>query len=806
MKKIIFLLFIFSIKVASAQPVPVITSGDIYLGLKKLSVLGSVLYIAGHPDDENTRLLTYLSKDRLYRTGYLSLTRGDGGQNLIGNEQGIELGLIRTQELLAARRIDGAEQFFTRAFDFGFSKNPEETFEKWGKEKILSDVVWVIRKFRPDVIITRFSAAGGGHGHHTASAILANEAFTAAADAKRFPEQLKWVQPWQAKRISLNSGGGSTQDANQIRLDVGGYNPVLGKSYGEIAAESRSQHKTQGFGSARTRGEAWEYFITTNGPAPQQDLMEDVNTGWSKIAGAENIEKGIQTIIRSFDFLQPQKSVPALVLLYKEMKRLSDNYWKAQKLKDIQHLIEQASGLWLDAYTTQPYVAQTDSAQITFSVNNRLGSGIKLNSIAIEKMDTMLASELALNRNLIFTKRLYIPADKPVTQPFWLEHKVEEGYYHITDQQLIGQADAQPAYKALFRISLEGEDFILERPVRYKFTDPVKGELYEPFVIVPPFTVSIPKETNVLIKGNSKDWSQSLIYTAQKTLSGVKIYQQDQLMINDTATLQKGQSKDYESAFDITLKGGSKSPVIDTFSFQYFEKPASLTAKSIHFIKYDHIPHIYYFMNAANRYVLLDVKTAGQKIGYITGAGDKVPEALTGMGYEVVLLTEKELDHTKLKSFDAIISGVRAYNTHEWLNKYHEKLKEYVEEGGNLIVQYNTSNQVGPVRAKIGPYNFNISRNRVTDENAPVTFLKPDHPVLNVPNKITTDDFKGWIQERSIYHATAIDKAFEPILSISDKGEAPENGSLIVAKHGKGYFTYTGLVFFRELPAGVPGA
>jgi LmbE family N-acetylglucosaminyl deacetylase len=806
MKKIIFLLFIFSIKVASAQPVPVITSGDIYLGLKKLSVLGSVLYIAGHPDDENTRLLTYLSKDRLYRTGYLSLTRGDGGQNLIGNEQGIELGLIRTQELLAARRIDGAEQFFTRAFDFGFSKNPEETFEKWGKEKILSDVVWVIRKFRPDVIITRFSAAGGGHGHHTASAILANEAFTAAADAKRFPEQLKWVQPWQAKRISLNSGGGSTQDANQIRLDVGGYNPVLGKSYGEIAAESRSQHKTQGFGSARTRGEAWEYFITTNGPAPQQDLMEDVNTGWSKIAGAENIEKGIQTIIRSFDFLQPQKSVPALVLLYKEMKRLSDNYWKAQKLKDIQHLIEQASGLWLDAYTTQPYVAQTDSAQITFSVNNRLGSGIKLNSIAIEKMDTMLASELALNRNLIFTKRLYIPADKPVTQPFWLEHKVEEGYYHITDQQLIGQADAQPAYKALFRISLEGEDFILERPVRYKFTDPVKGELYEPFVIVPPFTVSIPKETNVLIKGNSKDWSQSLIYTAQKTLSGVKIYQQDQLMINDTATLQKGQSKDHESAFDITLKGGSKSPIIDTFSFQYFEKPASLTAKSIHFIKYDHIPHIYYFMNAANRYVLLDVKTAGQKIGYITGAGDKVPEALTGMGYEVVLLTEKELDHTKLKSFDAIISGVRAYNTHEWLNKYHEKLKEYVEEGGNLIVQYNTSNQVGPVRAKIGPYDFNISRNRVTDENAPVTFLKPDHPVLNVPNKITTDDFKGWIQERSIYHATAIDKAFEPILSISDKGEAPENGSLIVAKHGKGYFTYTGLVFFRELPAGVPGA
>ena len=266
---------------AMAQTPSFPTSGDIYLGLKKLNVLGSVLYLAAHPDDENTRLITYFSKDRLYRTGYLSLTRGDGGQNLIGEEQGIELGLIRTQELLAARRIDGGEQFFSRAFDFGYSKSPEETFTKWDREKILSDVVWVIRKFQPDVIITRFPTTGeGGHGQHTASAILANEAFTAAADSKRFPDQLKFVQPWQTKRIlwnTFNFGSVNTTSSDQFKLDAGDYNPVLGKSYGEIAAESRSQHKSQGFGVARSRGEALEFFKTTGGNAPTNDLLDGVN-------------------------------------------------------------------------------------------------------------------------------------------------------------------------------------------------------------------------------------------------------------------------------------------------------------------------------------------------------------------------------------------------------------------------------------------------------------------------------------------------------------------------------------------------
>src|SRR6187549_3896632 len=353
------------------------TSADIYLAIKKLNVLGSVLYVAAHPDDENTGLIAYLSKDRLYRTGYLSMTRGDGGQNLIGDEQGIDLGLIRTQELLAARRIDGGEQFFTRAFDFGFSKNPEETFSIWDKEKILSDVVWVIRKFQPDVIITRFPTTGeGGHGHHTASAILANEAFTAAADPNRFPEQLKYVKPWQARRIMFNSfnfGGNNTITPDQFRVDVGGYNPLLGKSYGEIAAESRSQHKSQGFGVPASRGESFESFKTMAGSAPVNDLMDDVNLGWKRVPGAESIEEMVNGIVASYDLLHPEKSVEPLISLYKAISNLPDGYWKAQKLNEVRILIEQCSGLFIDATSTEQFAVQTDSVRINLALNNRLG-------------------------------------------------------------------------------------------------------------------------------------------------------------------------------------------------------------------------------------------------------------------------------------------------------------------------------------------------------------------------------------------------------------------------------------------------
>ncbi len=787
------------------------TSAEMYQALRKLNVLGSVLYVAAHPDDENTRLIAFLSKDKLYRTGYLSMTRGDGGQNLIGDEQGIDLGLIRTQELLSARRIDGGEQFFTRAFDFGYSKTPEETFTKWDKEKILSDVVWVIRKFQPDIVITRFPTTGeGGHGHHTASAILANEAFAAAADPNRFPEQLQYVKIWQVKRIlwnTFNFGGTNTQSNDQFKIDVGGYNPLLGKSYGEISATSRSQHKSQGFGVPATRGEAIEYFKATQGDQPANDLMDGVDLTWKRVAGGEVIEKIADSLSASFDFLHPEKSVKGLVRLYRSLQSIPDSYWKNKKLAETKQLIEQCSGMFLDATSPEQFAVQTDSVKINFSFNNRLGTDAVLQKVQVDRFDSSFSKTLERNRNFNFSKTFFVPADKKITQPYKKKKKMEEGYFNVSDQQLIGQPDVEPSYQVTVQIKIHGELFDFYRAVKYKFTDPVRGELYEPLVVLPPVLIS-PDDKIKISKGDNS-------FTGVLNLTGKK--KGFQTMLKDVGREQADDVKVQYTPDQLVFEDRNKTIPV-SYSIQasrdndyYFAADANNGRKDVYHlgmkeVKYDHIPYISYFTIATVTNKKLDLKTYNKKIGYIIGAGDKVPEALEQMGYEVTLLTNKELSRNHLDQFDAIITGVRAYNTNEWMNNHYDKLMKYVNDGGNLIVQYNTSNQIGPVKAKIGPYNFNITRNRVTDENTKVTLLKPEHPVFNFPNKITDDDFKGWIQERSIYHAADSSGKFDKLIGMADPGEKSDDGSLIVAKYGKGWFTYTGIVFFRELPAGVPGA
>lgn len=811
MKKILLLLFVYCQLLLSlpqdvfSQAPQSWTSSDIGLALRKLNVLGSVLYVAAHPDDENTRLIAYFSKDKLYRTGYLSITRGDGGQNLIGDEQGIELGLIRTQELLAARRIDGGEQFFSRAFDFGYSKNPEETFAKWDKEKILSDVVWVIRKFQPDIIITRFPTTGeGGHGHHTASAILAQEAFVAAADSTRFREQLEHVQPWQAQRVLWNTfsfGSTNTITADQFKIDVGGYNPLLGKSYGEIAAESRSQHKSQGFGVPASRGESFESFKTTAGTAPVNDVMDGVNLSWARIAGGEAIEKKANGLIAAFDLLHPEKSVEGLVNLYKDMSKLPDGYWRNQKLQEVKKLIGQCSGLFIDATTTEQFAVQTDSIRINFSVNNRLGVDAKLERIMISGLDSSFSRALEKNKNVNFAKTFYVPSSHALTQPYWLEDKMEEGYFNVKNPLQIGQPDVDAAYNVLIELKIFGEPFSFTRPVTYKYTDPVNGELYQPLYVIAPTSITTMPSINMVRKGKQKEINFSV--KTYKTLSGGFEVTDTGDSINQYASLPGQLNKG--SNHDLQIKTGGVNE--ERGGYIGFKGVAdSRYENGFSMIVYNHIPSI--LVPTTSQYLVkpIQIDIAGKKIGYITGAGDKVPGALEQMGYEVTLLTDKELLRNNLQQFDAIISGIRAYNTNEWLNKYYDKLMKYVNEGGNYIVQYNTINYTSNVKNKVGPYDFTIGRTRVTDENAAVSFLKPGHAVLNFPNKITPDDFKGWVQERSIYNASNWDKNFEAIFSMNDAGEKADDGSLIIAKHGKGYFTYTGLVFFRELPAGVPGA
>ncbi len=816
---IVFCVLIFSIK-SIAQAPQSWTAGEMYQAIKKLNVLGSVLYIAAHPDDENTRLIAYLSKDKLYRTGYLSLTRGDGGQNLIGDEQGVDLGLIRTQELLAARRLDGGEQFFSRAFDFGYSKNPEETFSKWDKEKILSDVVWVIRKFQPDIIITRFPTTGeGGHGHHTASAILANEAFAAAADPTRFPEQFKYgAQPWQVKRIlwnTFNFGGNNTTKEDQFKLDVGGYNSLLGESYGEIAAESRSQHKSQGFGVPASRGEAIEYFSTTKGNTPKSSLLDDINISWSRIEGGNAIEQSVDSILKNFDFLHPENSVKDLVGIYQKILALSESIWKNIKLNEVKMLIAQCSGLFIEVVTNSQYAVQTDSIKINFNVNNRLGADAVLTKINLDSFDSTLTVSLGKNKNIGFSKTFFIPNTKSLTQPYWLTEPKSEGYFNVSDQQKIGQPNVDPAYLANVQIKFYNSPLDFSIPVQYKFTDPVKGELYEPVVVIP--TVLLSLDSKLKITRGNNNFKGTIYLTPQKDSIAVyfgKLYNKEiskfsyQYIPKQLLLTQK--SKKYQVGYAIHANEDNQyymgTQREDVALMITDLKTPFLYYQELHTIKYDHIPYINYLTNisAVNR--KLDLKIVGKKIGYITGAGDKVPQALELMGYQVTILDEKELERNNLSQFDAIITGVRTYNTHDWMNTYYDKLMKYVNDGGNLIVQYNTSNQIGPVRAKIGPYNFDITRNRVTDENAKVILLKPASPVFNFPNKITEKDFDGWIQERSIYHASDPSGKYEKLLGMSDPGEKSDDGSLIVTKYGKGWFTYTGLVFFRELPAGVPGA
>ena len=808
MKKFVSAFFLFALACSSlySQTPPTYTSAEILLQIKKLNTLGSVLYVAAHPDDENTRLLAYFSKEKLYRTGYLSMTRGDGGQNLIGDEQGIELGLIRTQELMAARRTDGAEQFFTRAYDFGFTKTTEEAMRFWDKEKILSDVVWVIRKFQPDVIITRFPEdSRAGHGQHSASAVLAHEAFKAAADPNAFPEQLKYgVKPWQAKRIvwnTFNFGSTNTTASDQLNFDVGGYNPVLGKSYGEIAAESRSNHKSQGFGIARSRGQQLEYFTPIEGTPASGNLFDGVNTSWNRVTGGDKIQSMVDQVASSFSITNPEKSVPALVGIYKEIAKLPESYWKDQKSKEVQKIIEECSALWVEATTSVPYAAQGDSIKMNFYLINRLLPNIVLKHISLEGLlDSSLNQSLSTNRVSTFQKYFVVPLSKQVTQPYWLEEQMSEGSFNVSDQTLIGNPESKPAYEIKFVLNIEGQDFTFTKPVQYKFTDPVKGELYQPLTVLPAVTGKFEPGLVLLNNNEAKNFD---VVTRKESgyVNGIKTD-----VINTGNVNVKLEGNFSNGTYSYLANRIKTTNQVNDARLLFESNGKKQDALELRTISYEHIPRIDYFEMPKLRLVIADIKTVGRRIGYIEGAGDKVPEALRQMGYEVVTLNERNLTPSYLKQFDAVIAGIRAYNVHPNLTEKYDVLMEYVKEGGNYIVQYNTSNLISSVTNKIGPYPFIVANKRITDEKAKVNFLKPSHPVLNFPNKITESDFDGWIQERGIYFADKLDSKYETIFSMQDPGESPMDGSLIIADYGKGKFVYTGLVFFRELPAGVPGA
>lgn len=822
MKQISVLLiyFIFTSKIAihaqtSLQP----NASEILLGLKKLNTVGSVLYIAAHPDDENTRLLAYLAKERNLRTGYLSLTRGDGGQNLVGKEQGEPLGLIRTQELLAARRIDGAEQFFTRANDFGYSKNPEETFSFWNKDSILSDVVLTIRRFKPDVLICRFPTTGeGGHGHHTASAILAVEAFEAAADPKRFPEQLAYAQPWQVKRIfwnTFNFGGNNTTAPNQLQIDVGVYNSLLGKGYGEIASDSRSMHKSQGFGSAKTRGTAIEFFKLLKGDSAKKDLFDGVDQTWKRLSVNQKIQEKINECIKKYNPQQPEKTIPNLISVYKLLQQIRNNdatvnYWKQLKLKETETLILACSGLWMEAYAADYTCIPNTDITITTQIINRNINEVKLNKISfLKQTDTTTSLTLKHNELYTFFHKEKLPATTAYSNPYWLNEEHEIGRYTIKDPFLIGTPENNPPTKVVFDLTVSDLNFKIERTIVYKYTDPVKGEIYRPLEILPPATVTI--SDNVFVFGDALP--RTIKFTIKANASNVNGKIKTEISGGWKIDISSPEFKLVNKGDEINIEGTLIPPPITIDSnTNKAVLNASLTidnssyTKSIKRIEYDHIPYQFILTDAKASLMKIDLKKSKTNIGYIPGPGDEVPNCLKQLGYNITILTDELLTKGNLSNYDAIVTGVRAYNTNSRLQVNYNKLMEYVEKGGNLVVQYNTNNRIGPVLAKIGPYPFTISRDRVTNEKGEVRFINPTHPILNFPNTITNKDFDGWVQERGIYFAADLDKNYETIFSMNDPNEKANEGSLIVTKYGKGNFVYTGLAFFRELPAGVPGA
>ena len=814
---LLFTAIITSVK-TYAQPNEKYNSADVRQAIKKLSVLGSVLYIAAHPDDENTRLITYFTKDKLYETGYLSLTRGDGGQNLIGSELNELLGVIRTQELLQARRVDGGKQFFSRAKDFGFSKTPDETFKIWDREKVLADVVWVIRKFRPDVLITRFNTEPGKtHGHHTASSILAGEAFDAAADPNRFPEQLKYVEVWQPKRLLWNTTWwfyGSEKNFKTdglLTVDVGAYNPLLGESYSEIAARSRSMHKSQGFGSSGTRGSSLEYLDHTKGERAVKHVFEDIDVSWNRLQGGDKVGQLLKKADETFNSENPAASVDVLLEAREALKALPDSYWKTVKLAELEDVIKTCLGIWTEVTAVDYSAVPGQELMVNVEVINRSSALVELKKMAYlpTEKDTTLNIALKFNESHTHKSELVLPKNLPYSEPYWLAQKGTIGMFTVTDQQLIGLPENPPAMKAVFSVTIKGKDFDFTTPIVYKKTDPVKGEQYRPFVVAPALFVNLPEKLLVFAEDKPK------VFEAQLKAG------KDSMQGNLQVSLPQGWRAEPASLpFKFKSKGDEQS-----LSFKIYPSAQAMVGElkviavagkdtfdqGLITISYDHIPTQVLFPESSAKVVKLDIAKKGQHIGYLMGAGDDVPAALSNVGYKVTTIKEEGVRAESLKEYDAIVVGIRAYNTKDKLKYINPLLLDYVKNGGTLVVQYTTlpNSRIGDgklVTDSIGPYPFKLSNERVTNEDAPIKFLDSKHPLLNTPNKITEKDFEGWVQERGLYFPNEWSKQYQTVISCNDVGETAKDGGVLYAKYGKGTFIYTSYSWFRELPAGVPGA
>jgi len=809
LKKYIAILFVCTLFLnlnAIPPQIKPLNAAELQIALHKLNVLGSVLYIEAHPDDESTSALAYFSIGRKYRTAYLSLTRGDGGQNLIGPEKGAEIGIIRTQELMAARRNDSAEQFFTRAIDFGYSKTPEETLSLWGKEAILADIVWVIRIFRPDVIIARSLAEGySGHGHHAASGKLTKEAFRAAADSNKFPEQLQYVQAWQAQRLFWNRWRRGQQEmADALTINTGEYNPLLGKSYSEIGAESRSMHKSQGFGAAGRRGARYDYYQLIEGTPTTTDLFDGIDTSWQRVPGGQKVERMLAKIIDTFDPQYPSKSLPSLLAVYTKLTELDETYWVKIKKEELLRVIQSCAGLWIEAVSPDFAAAPGDEIKIQTTIVNRSEYSFRIQEIDFYELasDSDLNILLKNNNPQTFVKTIRIPKDFPISQPYWLKSPPKKAMFSIREQNLIGLDENPPSIRVNIKLSTDSNLLEYSVPLLYRWTDRVAGERYRPFEIRPRVTVQIEDKVKIFTKDDPQELRVKLKSHSPNIVGTIRLAAPVQWRVTPESIpfVLANKYEETKVTFKVTPPKNSDEAILTAVAEINGEK----FDRDIVEISHPHIKRQVYFPESRVKAIKMDIKHAGTKLGYIMGSGDEVADSLLNLGYEVTLLDDDMLERADLDQFDAIIAGIRAYNTRERLKNTYPRFLQYVKDGGTFIVQYNVSR--GLQTENIGPYPFTIGRDRVSEETAPVAFLNPQHPLLNFPNKITQKDFDGWVQERGLYFATGWDERYEPILTSSDTNESDKKGGLLYARYGKGIFIYTGYSWFRQLPAGVPGA
>jgi LmbE family N-acetylglucosaminyl deacetylase len=820
-KKFIFH-WILSFLVWQAQAqVPAKNSSELYQDLLKLGTVGSVLYVAAHPDDENTRLIALLANKYHLETTYLSLTRGDGGQNLIGNELGELLGVLRTQELLQARKADGGKQFFTRANDFGFSKTADETLDVWDVDSIRHDFIWAVRNTRPDIVINRFDHQSNGrtHGHHTSSGILSYDLFEKAADSTYFPEQLIHVPTWQPQSLFFNTSWWfyGSQEAfekaskeDMYALDIGAYYPHLGMSNNEIAAISRSMHRCQGFGSALNRGSEKDYLLYLKGTKPEQpNWMDSYDFTWNRIQGGKVIQEAIETLKSNFDFIAPHNNIASLIEIKNLIQGIGDEFWKHKKCKEIDEMILACAGFFIECHANMPFATPGNSFQLQIETVNRSPIPAQIKTItlrpdfeALVKSDTFIPLEQ--NKKWAQNFDIQVHPDKEYSQPYWLKKKGTLGMYTVQDPALIGQPINHPAYSVLLALTLGGQDLYIEREVIYKYVDPAKGEIVEPFWIIPKVTLAIEKGVNIITQSETKNIKVTL--TAQEAGLVGSVYLKS--------------AEGWEIAPDSIPFSTTTANQTLSFSFQVStqieqaESPLRAYARigqetfdlKMVIIDYDHIPQQKVLLPNTSQLKKIPLRRGNIKnIGYIMGSGDDLPSVLDELGYSVDLIS---LHSTQLKEtlelYPVVILGIRALNTLDEIKHTYETLMQYVKDGGTIIQQYNVSR---PLKVKNpGPFPITIGRDRVTDEKAPVVILEPNHPVFHYPNTITEADFSDWVQERGLYFALDWDDSYLPLTSTQDANEKPKKGGLLVAEHGKGHFVFTSYSWFRQLPAGVPGA